>query len=322
MRQVVLQEPGRFVVRDVPPPDPAPGEALVRIRRVGVCGSDLHAYRNTHPAYSFPRVLGHELGGDVVSIEGEASHIRPGDRCAVDAFLSCGTCRACRRGRRNCCEALKFFGIHVDGGMQEYLTVPVELLHASSRLTHDQLALIEPLGVGANGVRRAGVQPDDEVLVVGMGPIGLAAVQFARDAGAAVRVIEPLESRRALAARLGAEAMSAPDGRLADVVIEATGRREIMEEAFNHVAPGGRLVFLSVVPGRVSFEDWPFHRREMTVLASRASLHAFPEIIRRIEEGRIDTSVWITGRMALEEVPERFETVLGRAGQMKVIVDV
>jgi 2-desacetyl-2-hydroxyethyl bacteriochlorophyllide A dehydrogenase len=322
MRQVVLQEPGTFVLRDVPPPEPAPGEALVRIRRVGVCGSDLHAFRNTHPAYSFPRVLGHELGGDIVSVNGAAPHLQPGDRCAVDAFLSCGACRACRRGRRNCCEQLRFFGIHVDGGMQEYLAVPVELLHASSRLTHDQLALIEPLGVGANAVRRAGVGPDDEVLVVGMGPIGLAAVQFARDTGAAVRVIEPLESRRALAARLGVEAMAAPDGRLADVVIEATGRREVMEESFDHVAPGGRIVFLSVVPGRVSFDDWQFHRREMTVLASRASLHAFPDIIRRIEEGRIDTSVLITGRMALEDVPASFEQLLGRAGQMKVVVDV
>ena len=322
VRQVVLERPGRFVTREAPQPEPAPGEALVRIRRVGICGSDLHAYRDTHPAYSFPRVLGHELGGDVVSVNAGSSAVRPGDRCAVDAFLNCGTCRACRRGLRNCCENLRFYGIHVDGGMQDYLTVPVELLHASSVLTHDQLALIEPLGVGANAVRRAGVGPGDEVLVIGLGPIGLAAVQFARDAGGTVRVIEPLEARRSLADRLGVEALPAPDGRLADVVIEATGRREVMEASFDHVAPGGRLVFLSVVPGRVSFEDWQFHRREMTVLASRASLHAFPDIIRKIEEGRIDTSLWITGRMGLEEVPAKFEGLLSRANQLKVVVEV
>jgi threonine dehydrogenase-like Zn-dependent dehydrogenase len=255
-------------------------------------------------------------------VEGGGSPLRQGDRWAVESFLSCGTCRACRRGRRNCCEHLRFYGIHVDGGMQEYMTVPVDLLHASARLTHDQLALVEPLGVGANGVRRAGVGPDDEVLVVGLGPIGLAATQFALDAGAAVRVIEPLDSRRAVAERLGIEALAASDGRVADVVIEATGNRDIMETSFEHVAPGGRLVFLSVVPGRISFDDWSFHRREMTVLASRASLHMFPEIIRRVEDGRIDTSPWITGRMTLEEVPHAFEALLGRAGQMKVMIDV
>ncbi|CAN5801031.1 zinc-binding alcohol dehydrogenase family protein [soil metagenome] len=320
MRQVVLERPGQFIIRDVPPPEPGPGEALVRIRRVGVCGSDLHAFRNTHPAYSFPRVLGHELGGDVVSINGEHAGISAGDRCAIDAFLNCGTCRACRRGRRNCCESLQFYGIHVDGGMQEFMAVPVELLHASARLTHDQLALIEPLGVGANGVRRGNVQPGDEVLVVGLGPIGLAAVQFALDAGATVRAVEPLEWRRALVARLGVEVMSEPDGRVADVVIDATGRRDVMERSVDHVAPGGRLVFLSVVPGRVSFDDWQFHRREMSILASRASLDAFPDIITRIEEGRIDTSLWITDRMALEEVPDRFEGLLTRANGMKVMV--
>lgn len=294
----------------------------MRMRRVGVCGSDLHAYRNTHPAYSFPRVLGHELCGDVVSINGEGGGIRAGDRCAIDAFLSCGTCRACIRGRRNCCEHLQFYGIHVDGGMQEFMTVPAGLLHASSRLTHDQLALIEPLGVGANGVRRGNVQAGEEVLVVGLGPIGLAAVQFALDAGASVRAIEPLEWRRTLVERLGAEVMAAPDDRLADVVIDATGRPEVMERSVDHVAPGGRLVFLSVVPGRVSFDDWQFHRREMTILASRASLNAFPDIIKRIEDGRIDTSPWITGRMDLDDVPERFEGLLTRANQMKVVVHI
>ena len=247
----------------------------MRIRRVGVCGSDLHAFRNTHPAYSFPRVLGHELGGDVVSINGGAAGVRAGDRCAIDAFLNCGTCRACRRGRRNCCEDLRFYGIHVDGGMQEFMTVPVGLLHASARLTHDQLALIEPL-----------------------------------------------EGRRTLVEPLGVEVTAAPDGRVADVVIDATGRREVMERSVDHVAPGGRLVFLSVVPGRVSFDDWQFHRREMSILASRASLDAFPDIIRRIEAGRIDTTPWITGRMTLEEVPDRFEGLLTRANQMKVVVHI
>jgi 2-desacetyl-2-hydroxyethyl bacteriochlorophyllide A dehydrogenase len=322
MRQVVLEAPGQFVQRDAARPEPAPGEALLRIRRVGVCGSDLHAYRNTHPAYTFPRVLGHELSGDIVAINGDAAHVRVGDRVAVDSFLDCGACRGCRRGRRNTCEQLRYYGIHIDGGMQDHMAARLDLVHPSSSLSHDQLALIEPLGVGANAIRRAAVQPDDEVLIVGFGPIGLAAAQFALDAGARVAAIEPLASRRALAARVGVEALEASDGRVADVVIDATGRREIMETSFDLVAPGGRLVFLSVVPGRVSFEDWTFHRREMTVLASRGNLNLFPRIIERIEAGAIDTSVWITSRMTLEEVPARFESLLARSDQMKVMVEV
>jgi threonine dehydrogenase-like Zn-dependent dehydrogenase len=168
LKQIVLIEPGVFKQQDAPPPSPGPGEALVQVRRIGVCGSDLNAFIGEHPAYSFPRVLGHELGVEVVEVGPNSAGIEPGDRCAVESFYSCGHCRACAAGRTNCCENLKYLGIHIDGGMQPRLSVPVARLFRSRLLSFDQLALVEPLAVGAQAVLRSGPKASENVLVKAM----------------------------------------------------------------------------------------------------------------------------------------------------------
>ncbi len=323
MRQILLKTPGEFIEKEAPRPTPALGEALLRIRKVGICGSDLHAFAGRHPAYTYPRILGHELAGEVVEVSRNSSGIGVGDQCAIEPYLSCGSCRACEMGRTNCCEHLRLFGVHVDGGMQGFLSVPVSLLHKAKTLSLDQLALIETLGIGAHAVRRGGVAAGEEVLVIGAGPIGLAVIQFAQNAGARVRVLEMKEWRRKFAyEHLGVETLAESDKHLADVVFDATGSARSMSGSLEYVVPGGRVVFVGLTKEPVNVDDSLLHKREMTVLASRNSCGQFPRIIRMIAEGEIDTTLWITDRLNLADVPKCFKDLSEKVEFVKAMVDV
>lgn len=321
MRQIILEKPGSFAERTVAQPSASGEEALVRIHRIGVCGTDLHAFAGRQPFFNYPRVLGHELAAEVLEIPTNARGIRIGNRCAIEPYVNCQTCHACLRGRYNCCERLQVLGVHRDGGMQQYLNVQVRLLHRSAKLTLDQLALVETLGIGAHAVQRAAPTGEDDALIVGAGPIGLAVLSFARLAAKRVRVLDLSPERRRFVEDLGVETLAAFDGELADVVFDATGNRESMQACFQYLAHGGRIVFVGLLPGEIAFDDPNFHRRETTLLASRNSCGDFPRIIEAIEDGRLDTSPWITHRMALSEVPARFEQLKFATGLVKAMID-
>ena len=322
MLQIRLDTPGSFSTVDAEVPSAVRGQALVRVRRIGVCGTDLHAFAGRQPFFTYPRVLGHELGVETLELPEGGAGLKVGDRCAVEPYLSCGVCHSCRRGKPNCCETLRVLGVHTDGGMGELLAVPVEKLFPSPTLSLDQLALVETLGIGQHAVERAAVQPGESVLVVGAGPIGLAVVQFALAAGATVTVLEPNPVRRAFVEKFGATAITDVGTDLFEVVFDATGNAAAMNRSFEFVAFGGKLVFVGLMQGQVTFDDPLFHRREMTILASRNSAGAFPAIIAAIESGRIDTAPWITHRMNLREVPERFADLPKQPGLVKAMIEV
>jgi threonine dehydrogenase-like Zn-dependent dehydrogenase len=321
MRQILLNAPGELIERQVPPPSAVPGEALLRIRRVGVCGSDFNAFAGRQPIYTYPRVLGHEISGEVVEIPQNEAGVVAGDSCAIDPYICCRACNACLSGRTNCCENLRLFGVHVDGGMQGFLPVRLDLLHASRTLSLDQLALVETLGIGAHAVSRSGLIEGETALVIGAGPIGLGVIRFAQLAGAAVRAVELNPWRRQFAESMGAEAMKQTDGRVADVVFDVTGSAESMRGSLEHVAVTGRLVFVGLTKEPVVIDDGLLHRRELTIYASRNSCNQFPRIIRLMEEGRVDTTPWITDRMALNEVPLRLRDLPSKATLIKAIVE-
>lgn len=322
MRQIVLEKPGQFHEQSASPIEAVNGEAFVRIHRVGVCGTDLHAFAGRQPFFTYPRILGHELGVEVISAPANDRNIKAGSHCAVEPYISCGNCHACRLNRPNCCETLKVLGVHCEGGMRPFLSVPVSLLHRSEKLSLDQLALVETLGIGAHAIARSGVREGEEALIIGAGPIGLAVVQFAQAVGARVRMLEISEPRRAFVEQLGVETMAKFDGQLADVVFDATGNPQAMEAAFDYPAHGGRLVFVGLVQGRISFDDPQFHRRELTLLSSRNSCHDFPRIIQMIEDGRIDTSPWINYRMGLADVPKEFPLLRQQPNLVKAMIEV
>jgi 2-desacetyl-2-hydroxyethyl bacteriochlorophyllide A dehydrogenase len=321
VRQIVLNAPGELVERQLPPPKPSRGEALLRIRRVGVCGSDFHAFAGRHPAYTYPRVLGHELAGEVVEVGPNQEGVKAGDRCAIDPYVNCGVCLPCKRGRTNCCERLSVLGIHIDGGMQALLPVRVDLLHKSAILSLDQLVLIETLGIGAHAVSRSELKSGERALVIGAGPIGLGVILFAKAAGADVRVVEDNPFRRVFAERLGAEAISPPDDCLADVVFDATGSADSMGRSLSYTAPTGRLVFVGLTRDPVLIDDALLHKREITLYASRNSCGQFPRIIRMMEEDKIDAVSWITDRMPLSEVPLRLKDLPTKSTLIKGLVE-
>lgn len=320
MNQIVLDKPGSFRSQEVEQPVLRPGEALLRVHRVGICGTDLHAFAGRQPFFTYPRVLGHEIGAEVVTVDG-TSGLRPGDRCCVEPYVNCNECAACKSGHPNCCETLRVLGVHVDGAMQPYITVPSRLLHRSTQLNFDQLALVETLGIGAHAVRRSGLSATDTALIIGAGPIGLAIAQFAKLTGAQIRILELSPARREFASRFGIEAVEKFDG-TTNVVFDATGNVASMEKSFDYVAHAGRLVFVGIVQNRISFDDPQFHRREITLLASRNSQGLFPEIIQLIEQGKVDTSPWITDQLPLADIPTQFATLRERPHLIKAMIEV
>lgn len=321
MQTIILDEPGRLRLADTDAPAaPGPGEALVRVRRVGICGTDIHAYGGRQPFFSYPRILGHELGVEVVALGEGAAGPAVGARCAVEPYLNCGTCIACRRGKPNCCVSLRVLGVHTDGGMRELIVVPADKLHPSEQLTLEQLALVETLGIGAHAVRRAELTIGEWALVIGAGPIGLTAMQFAKLAGARVIALDISAARLAFAQAQGLaeRTVVASDGALAEIteltsgdlptaVFDATGNAGSMMRAFEYVAHGGKLIYVGLMQGEITFNDPFFHRREITLLASR---NATPDdmrgIIAQIEAGAIDTTPWITHRVASAGFVEEF----------------
>ena len=337
MLQIVLEKPGSFLVTDAPEPAASPGHALVRVHRIGVCGTDLHAFAGKQPFFSYPRVLGHELGVEIVDPGDDPHGLQPGDHCSVEPYLNCGHCIACRRGKPNCCADLKVMGVHVDGGMRPLLRVPARKLHRSSQLDFDQLALVETLGIGAHAVERVQLAADEFVLVIGAGPIGLSVIQFARAAGVRLAVMDVSDTRLEFCrAQLGvahtlkpcpaaeAQLREIGGGDLPTCVIDATGNPQSMMGAFQLPAPGGRIVFVGLFQGDVTFNDPNFHRRELTVMGSRnATPDTFRTVIRLVEEGRVDTRPWITHRFALADTPTVFpRDIAGNAAVLKAMIEV
>lgn len=325
MKTILLARAGKLdCVETAEPGVPGPDEALVRVHRAGVCGTDIGAYRGKQPFFSYPRIIGHELGVTVEAVGADVQNVAAGDRCAVEPYLNCGHCIACRRGKTNCCVSLQCLGVHTDGGMRERILIPARKLHKSARLSLDQLALVETLGIGAHAVARAAVEQNERILVAGAGPIGLAVMQFAKLAGAKIAAMDLSQSRLEFARdvmKIGetivadGEALSRvrdwTDGDLPTVVFDATGNVDSMNRSLDFLAAGGRLVFVGLVQTDFSLSDAEFHRREATLLASRNSLASdFTRIIGHMEAGRIDTIPWITHRCRAEEMPERFESWL------------
>lgn len=328
MKTLTLHEPGKFVWHDSPPPKkPGPEDAVVRVHRVGICGTDMHAFTGKQPFFTYPRILGHELGVEIVEIGPNDKGLKPGDKCSVEPYVNCRQCIACRRGKPNCCARMQVIGVHTDGGMRESFSLPWRKLHVANALAYEQIALVETLAIGAHAVARAGVESDDNVLVLGAGPIGLSVIEFARAAGRVI-VADINASRLAfcrekmevadlvdLGAAGGTEAVerikALTNGDMPTVVIDATGNAASMNGALRFLAPGGRLVYVGLFQGEFALSDPEFHRRETTLLGSRNALPAdFERIIKMIENRQIDTAPWITHRCRFADVAREFPTWL------------
>ena len=328
MKALCLRAVQTFEWIDVPEPSaPAAGEVLVAVHAIGICGTDVSGYLGKMPFIEFPRVLGHELGVEVLAVGAGVTQVAVGDRCSVEPYLNCGLCHACRQGRTNCCMTLEVLGVHRDGGMCERLILPASKLHRSARLNFEQLALVETLAIGCHAVERGAVLKSDDVLIIGAGPIGLSVLEFARLATRRVAVLETNEDRRDFvkAHYPGVIVLQhIPPECFAQVVFDATGHAGSMSQTLNHAKFTGRIVFVGITKEPFALDDPLLHRRELTLLASRNALSAdFPRIIGLIESGQIDTRPWISHRTDFNHLPESFpEWVRPGSGVIKAVVSV
>jgi alcohol dehydrogenase len=341
MKALQLSAPKQWEQIDIDEPSsPGAGEALVRIHRVGVCGTDLGGYLGKFPFFSYPRIPGHELGVEVVAVGEGVENVKVGDRCSVEPYINCQKCYSCQRGLTNCCESHQTLGVMCDGGLTEKMILPARKLHPANNLSYEQSALVETLAIGCHAIDRANVTDKDTVLVIGSGPIGLSAIEFARVAGARVIVADLSQTRLDFVTnKMGVtdtiqfdgseadieklEAMT--EGRRADVVVDATGNHHSMRRAMEMAAFGGRVVYVGITQQDLQFPHAPFlHRRELTILASRNALtRDFSRIIQLIESGVIDTDPWITHHAKFEEVIESFPAWTDpESGVVKAVIHV
>ena len=307
-------EPGVFELREVPLTETAPeGWVLVDIAAVGICGTDYHIFAGKHPFLDYPRVIGHELSGRLVAPVGG---LAAGTLVVINPYVSCGKCRACNRGKPNCCSAIQVLGVHRDGGLCARIAIPAGNVYPADGLSEIQAAMVEFLAIGAHAVTRSDVQAGDRVLVTGAGPIGLGTALFARLAGAEVHLLD-LSTRRLEQARakfgfdrLHSDPATLLWGDLADgfdIVFDATGSAKAIEAGFPLLAHGSTYVLVSVVKDRISFEDAEFHKREARIIGSRNAVEAdFRRVMAAIRDGRIDTEALLSAELALADLPDRF----------------
>ena len=340
MRAIRLEGPKHFEYVDIEAPGaPGPGQVLARTHRMGICGTDYSGYLGKMPFFSYPRIPGHELGIEVLEVGEGVSNVRPGDRCSVEPYMNCGSCYACRKGNTNCCETLEVIGVMIDGGLCERFLVRADKLHTSTKLSFEQLALVETLGIGCHAADRGAPNEGDQVLIIGAGPIGLATLEFTRLTGAAITVMDMVESRLDFCRRTyginntvvfkgdGSELEQIKDitgGDRCELVTDATGNHHSMGNALKYVAHTGRLVYVGITTENVSFPHPSMHRPEMTIKGSRNALPKdFGRIIGLIEDGTIDTNPWITHRTPFAEVVDNFDGYTRpETGVIKAIVEV
>ncbi|GAB3007555.1 zinc-binding alcohol dehydrogenase family protein [Niabella terrae] len=335
MKTLICTLPGSFEYAEIRKPVRKKGHAIIRVRRIGICGTDLHAFQGTQPFFSYPRILGHELSGEIADID-PVPGFKTGDKVTLLPYFSCGKCVACKRGKSNCCAKIDVFGVHIDGGMKEFISVPVGSLVKGRGLSFEELALTEPLAIGAHGVRRAGVQPGDYVLVIGAGPIGLGTMEFARIAGARVIAMDVNAQRLDFCRRhlsvfatvnamdhdLPQQLMQLTGGDMPTAVIDATGNLRAINQGIDYLAHGGNYVLIGLQKEAFSFSHPEFHKRETTLMSSRnATREDFDHVIRCMKKGWINPATYITHTVSFDQVKAEFESwLMPETGVIKAMV--
>lgn len=336
MKQLICQAPFQFVYKQAEKPTLHEGEALIRILRIGICGTDFHAYSGNQPYFTYPRILGHELSGEIVALNDHQSTFNVGDQVAINPYQECGHCQACQVGKTNCCERLEVRGVHRDGGMQEYVAIPTSHLILTNDIDLDAATIVECLSIGAHAVRRADLHKDDLVLVTGAGPIGLGVMKLAKLAGARVLAMDMNTDRLEFSKQWAAvdatihvtenplEKLTAlTNGELPVVVFDATGNKKSMKATLNYVAFGGKIVFVGLTRDNLSFYHPDFHQKEMTILSSRnATQIDFEHVLQAMHNGVIDTDSFITHKISFQDAAHQFETLMeAQSDVIKAIIE-
>ena len=337
MKTLVCEAPGDFRYQESEIPASAENHTIIKIKNIGICGTDLHAFEGKQPFFNYPRILGHELSGEIAATHG-APDFAVGEAVTFLPYFNCGDCVACRRGKTNCCTKMKVFGVHIDGGMSEYISVPSDKLVHAQGLTYEELALVEPLAIGAHAIRRAEVTENDTVLVIGAGPIGLGIMEFARITGAKVIALDINASRLEFCKEkiqipycidgskqnVVEELVRITNGDMPTVVIDATGNLKAINTAFQYISHGGKYVLVGLQGNEISFSHPEFHKREATLMSSRNATRAdFEYVISCIKKQLVNPKNYITHRVDFDQVSTDFRSWLDPAtGVIKAMVSI
>ncbi|MCL4149591.1 UNVERIFIED_CONTAM: hypothetical protein GTU68_062741 [Idotea baltica] len=336
MKYIVCDHPGEFQLGEKSAPVAKEGEALLKMKRVGICGTDLHAYGGNQAFFSYPRILGHELAAEIIEVGTNDKGLKAGDKVGIMPYLSCGTCIACRKGKTNCCTNIKVLGVHTDGGMQEIITLPVDVLLPANDLSFEEIAIIEPLAIGAHAIRRAAIQPGEFALVIGCGPIGIGMIKFAQAEGAKVIAMDVNEDRLAYAREsLGVDhtvnALQDPlaaiekitGGELATAVFDATGNAKALMAGPTYMAHGGRYILVGLSKGELTFHHPSIHAKEISLLCSRnAAIEDFEYVMNNLRKGLFPVDSYITHTVGFEGMIDQFDSWLKpETGVIKAMVN-
>lgn len=336
MKYIVCEKPGEFILKEKDAPVKKKGEALLKVTKVGICGTDLHAFAGNQAFFTYPRILGHELATRIEAIEENNLGLNAGDNVVVMPYLSCGICVACKNGKTNCCTNLQVLGIHTDGGMQEHISVPIDILIPAKNLTDNQMAVVEPLAIGAHAIRRAQVKAGETIVVIGCGPIGIGIMKLAQIDGARIIAIDVNQDRLDYAKdKIGVDytvlagetavkkIKKITKGDMATVVFDATGHKKALESGTDYMSNGGRYVLVGLSKGDLTFTHPAIHAKETTLMCSRnATLEDFEKVILVLEKGQFPIDSFITHNVDYSEMILKFDSWLNPAnGVIKATVN-
>ena len=317
MKAIVIHRPQEISLAEVSNPERKENEVLIKVRAMGICGSDIAAYKGINPLVTYPRIIGHEIAGEILETPRSETEFKPGDRVVIEPYIYCGHCYPCMNKRTNCCENLTVRGVHIDGGMSEFCFHPRHLVHkVAAAVSWMHLAMVEPLTISVHAVKRARLAKGEHLVVTGSGPIGLLAAQYALVIGAVPIMVDPIDGRLAFARSLGIPYGINPvresaverikeitGGRMAEAVIEASGSDAAIRSSIEYVAYSGRISLVGWPKGEVSLMTSLFTKKELDVMGSRNSLGDFPESIELIAGNKIDVASLVTRKISFEEIP-------------------
>ncbi|MBS1483785.1 MAG: zinc-binding alcohol dehydrogenase family protein [Clostridium sp.] len=336
MKAIKFEKPWDVACVEKEMPVPKKGEALIRVRSAGICGSDIGAYRGTNPLVSYPRVIGHEIAGEIISIsEDNRGQLKPGDHVIVDPYLYCGHCYPCSIGRTNCCTDLKVLGVHAEGGMAEYFVHPENMLvRLPDDMPWDLAPIAEPLTIALHGIHRGGLKAGEYAAIIGAGPIGMLAAMTALAYGAEPIMIDLVEERLLQAKQLGVrytidlrkenaeeKVREYTGGNMAHLVMECSGANAAVRSTLDLVCNAGRITLTGWPKNETPLPTDVITKKEVDIRGARTSANEFEEAIRLIHSGQVDARQILTKTVSLDEAADTIRDIEKNPGNyMKVNV--
>ena len=311
-----------------------PSDVKIKIKRVGICGSDMHIYHGTNPLATYPRIVGHEVAGEIVEVGADVTKVKVGDHVVVEPISYCGDCYACHSGRPNVCKKVSVFGVHEDGGMREFAVLPEKQIHKiNQEIDWDEAVMAEPYTIGAQATWRGNIQKDDTVFIQGAGPIGITVLKMVKLRGATAIISDLTNERLAFAKENGADYTINPseveltdkineitNNEGANVVIDAVGTPQTFEISVDVASPAGYVVTLGFDSTPSSIPLMPITKKELTIVGSRLQTNQFKHVIELINTKKLTHNGLVTHRFHIDDVKEAFEFIKNNPDKVRKAV--